>query len=266
MSFTLTFESFPQPDGPLRYAYVPWDSELYGFPFYELRCEGIRPEVIAQHLPSCLCHLSAGCSCLVYSRIPSTAVASGRILTENGFYVVETLLEIYLNPARLTPIVQKQSLERQLRPARESDLPQIVAIATSAFSNDRLHLDPNLPRDKADQRYANWVEQGVRTGEPVWIYEDVANGQCLGFFHCRQTALKAIDLSLAAVVREYQGSGIGAEMYQAVLTKYKEQGYRLATTRISVSNLGVLNLYARLAGFLIRGAMVTLHWFQAAAP
>ena len=37
MDFELKFESLPNPDCPLRYAEVPWDSETFGFPVYDLR-------------------------------------------------------------------------------------------------------------------------------------------------------------------------------------------------------------------------------------
>lgn len=261
MSFQLTFEPFPQPDGPLRYAPVPWDSEVYGFPFYELRGADTSPEVLSQHLSPWLSSLPTDQPCLVYSKIPTRAVAQAQVLTAHGFYPVETIAEISLPLARIIPLAARRPGQGQLRQARETDLPQVIAIARSAFSNDRLHLDPNLSPEKANERYGQWVERGFDASEPIFVYEDRRTGQVIGFFHIREIAPKTIDLSLAAVSRAYQGSGLGALMYEAVLTECQARGYQTAITRITINNLEIINLFARL-GFMFRAAVLTLHWFR----
>jgi L-amino acid N-acyltransferase YncA len=264
MSFTMTFQSFPQPGGPLRYAYVPWDAEMYGFPFYELGCGDLPPELLDKHLSPWLRSLPVDRACLVYSRIPPRAVAVSRVLTNCGFYPVETTIDIYLPLSRLTPIVSHQSKQLRLRPATEADLPQMITIAGSAFCNDRLHLDPNLPPEKADLRYAHWIETGYRAGEPVFVLEDTRNAQVIGFFHLRETAPNTIDLSLAAIDNDYQKTAAGVLMYQTTLVECQTRGYQMAITRISLNNTNVVNLLMRL-GFAVRSAVTTLHWFQPAA-
>lgn len=260
-NFTLKFEAFPLPDGALRYAYVPWDSESYGFPFYELKCEDLKPDVLAQNLRPWLFSLPTDGPCLVYSKLPIREIALSKVLTDHGFYYVETMLEIYLPFARLSPIVRRQSDLTRLRLAEESDLPQLIAIASTAFSADRLHLDPNLPPEKANRRYARWVESGFRSGEPVFIFEETRSGKQIGFFHIRETAPTTVDLSLAAVDGPYRGSGAGAMMYQALLTECQARGFQTAITRVSVNNIDVLNLFIRL-GFAVRNALVVFHWFR----
>ena len=260
-TFTLKFEAFPLPDGALRYAYVPWDSELYGFPFYELRCEDLKPEVLARNLRPWLSSLPAERPCLVYSKLPIREIALSKVLTEHGFYYVETMLEIYLSLAQMTPIIRRQMGLTRLRLAEESDLPQLIAVASTAFSTDRLHLDPNLPPEKADQRYVRWVESGFRSGEPVFIFEETRSAKQIGFFHIRETAPMTVDLSLAAVDVAYRGSGVGAMMYQALLTECQARGFQTAVTRISVNNMDVLNLFMRL-GFAVRNTLFVLHWFR----
>jgi L-amino acid N-acyltransferase YncA len=63
--------------------------------------------------------------------------------------------------------------------------------------------------------------------------------------------------------KAHQGIGHGALMYQAVLKECRAQGYKFATGRVSVANLPMVNLLARL-GFRIRSAVTTLHWFRPA--
>ncbi len=258
MSFTLNFEPFPPPCGPLRFAVVPWDSELYGFPVYELRVEEADPGPVHENLRPWLTSLGTDRRSLVYARIPTRSVAIAQILTAHGFYPVETTLEIALSLARMTPITTRKRPGILLRPAVAADLPQIMTIARGAFSVDRLHVDPNLPSEKADQRFAEWVERGFDAGEMVFAYEDQKAGQLIGFYHVRATSPTAIDLSLAAVDRPFQQSGLGALMYQAVLEECRSHGYQFASTRISINNLDVLNLFARL-GCDIQNAVITLH-------
>ena len=70
-----------------------------------------------------------------------------------------------------------------------------------------------------------------------------------------------VDLSLAAVDVAYRGSGVGAMMYQALLTECQARGFQTAVTRISVNNMDVLNLFMRL-GFAVRNTLFVLHWFR----
>jgi hypothetical protein len=68
----------------------------------------------------------------------------------------------------------------------------------------------------------------------------------------------AINMSLAAVDWPFQQSGLGALMYQSVLEECRSSGCQIASTRISINNLDVLNLFTRLECD-VRNAVVTLH-------
>ena len=63
--------------------------------------------------------------------------------------------------------------------------------------------------------------------------------------------------------RPFQQSGLGALMYQAVLEECRSSGCQIASTRISINNLDVLNLFTRLECD-VRNAVVTLHRVAAA--
>lgn len=258
MSFELDFQAYPPPDGPIRYAYVPWDSELFGFPFFELKGTDIVLSALEEHLPLWLRSLPVSRSGLVYTKVPATSVAAGKALARQGFYPVETMLTAYQDLSQFQPVMRQISPSPRLRAATEADLPHITALAGSAFREDRFHLDPELPSDKADQRYQRWVENGFRSGDLVFAFEEVATGSLIGFFQARQTDPGTIDLSLAAVDPKYKGTGLGGMMYEAAVLESRERGYRTAETRIAVSNVAVLNLFSRL-GFRFRNTVVTFH-------
>ena len=262
MPFAVTFHVFPAPDGPLRYALIPWDSETFGFPFIELRFARVDHELAAQHLPALLELLDARSQrpMLVFTKVPVAATRLAESLTACGFYPVETMIEPYLALSRFRPVVERPADGMTLRDAREVDVPRLVELARRSFHADRLHVDANLPSDKADERFARWVINGVRDGDMVFCYDD-AKGKTIGFYHVRPTASGTVDLSLAAIDHTYQKLGIGLLMYQAVLLECRNRGFSLAKTRVTVHNIDVLNLFARLE-FQFRNPTLTLHRYS----
>jgi GNAT superfamily N-acetyltransferase len=263
MPFELTFRPFPAPDGPLRYALVPWDSEAFGCRVYDVRAAEAAPEDLARHLPALCRALTQDAPCLLVTRLPASAVASAEPLAASGFYPVETQFEIYADLARFKPPLARRPAGLRLRRAAAADLPQLVRIGGAAFRADRFHLDPHLPDDKADARYAGWVARGLRDGDDVFLYEDTASGAVVGFFHTR-IAADRVDLSLAAIEPAHQRLGIGLLLYQDVLLECRARGCAIAESRIAAGNLGVLNLFVRL-GFSFRSAVVIFHRYFAAA-
>lgn len=263
MRFALAFEEFPKGGRNLRYANVPWDTAIFGLPVYELACEAKDPGDLASPLDRLLSVLAGDRATLVYTKVSTERVALVRLLVARGFYPVETTVELSLPLARLQPIAPERTDPIRLRPANKDDLPGLVALARRAFWADRFHLDTNLPPGKADERYAFWIEDGLRHGDLVFVYEDPRGPSVLGFAQLRLTAPRAVHLSLAAVAPAFWGTGIGPLMYQAILKECRAKDSLVATARISMNNLDIVNLLARL-GFVFRKADITLHWYRAA--
>jgi GNAT superfamily N-acetyltransferase len=262
MPFEVEWRSFPSPDGPLRFARIPWDSETFQHPVYELRCSELDTPALCRHLPGLLNTLSQERPVLVWAKLPVNAVEQSAALAGHGFYPVETLLELHLALDRFQPVVSRAPAGLRLRPATDADLPRLRTLARSAFRTDRYHVDPNFFDERADERFVHWIERGMQAAEPVFVYEDQVKGNTLGFYHIRETAAepKTIYLSLAAIDAAYQRLGLGLLLYQAVLLECKSRGYVVAETHISAYNLDVLNVFARL-GCSFRNPTQTLHWF-----
>jgi L-amino acid N-acyltransferase YncA len=264
MSFALDFRAHPGPGGPLSYALVPWDAELFGMPFYELRCDG-PVEDIERSLPAWHGEIGKlGQPALVFTRILPAEVRLAEVLSGFGFYPAETTLQISLPLRRFTPIHPRAAGRARLRPAQANDLPAMVAIAEETFTTDRFHLDPHVPTPLSDKRYAQWVERGFRDGDPLFVYESTAQSDTdrdiIGFYLIRGEQGGEVDLSLAGVGSRYRRGGGGALMYEAMLEKCRELGYRTASSTISINNLDVVNLFMCL-GFVVRSARLTMHLF-----
>jgi RimJ/RimL family protein N-acetyltransferase len=259
MSFQIVFEDWPHPHGLMRYGHIPWDSDIFGFPFYQLTISEMS-EGLAESLPELLNFLceQGEDKCLVCTKIPSHEVTKMRTLVEHGFYPIETMVEPYRD---LRSFSGTRRFERlSLRLATVADKPQLFSIARSAFSMDRYHLDPNLPDDRASYRYEFWLENGMKSGDHVWVYRDSTDDRLVGFCHLREIDKGVVDFSLAAIEPKFQKSGFGVMMYSECLMECKKMGYAEIVTRISLNNIAVLNIYAHL-GFLFRQPTVTFHCY-----
>jgi GNAT superfamily N-acetyltransferase len=260
MSFRLIFEEFP--DGPLlTFARVPWDSELLGLEVVELRLREDDPAAAGQALANWLRSRTPGPPLLQYLRTDLANVARGEELAHLGFYPVELTYEISLPLHRLGSVAPGWKPRASLRAAEPSDLPSLLTIAGSAFHADRYHRDPHIAASRADRRFSSWIADGLKAKEPVFVYENLRTLEILGFFHWRPTGDRTVDLRLAAVHPRFQGTGVGASMYEAVLGELRALGHETATTRISAANLDVVNLFARL-GFTFRRAQMTWHHYR----
>lgn len=261
MAFSLTFQPYPPPDGPLAFARIPWDSELYGFPFYELRCDGLAPATLARHLNPWLAGLPANRPCLVVAGLKPSAVAPGRVLTQHGFYPVETILKIELPLNRFTPAVEKRFHYTRFRPAESTDLTALTNIARASFATDRLHLDPNLSPEKAGERYARWLTSSFKAGEALFVLEDTRRSVILGFVLALKTDATTFDVTLAAIDHTHHNTGAGLFLYQAMLKESVARGMRRVLASISVNNLNSLKAAERL-GFTVLSAATKFHWFR----
>lgn len=265
MRFEVQSEHFPPPDGGLIYARVPWDSDLFGFPFYELKCPEISAGDLALHLPAWLTHIARLGKCLVVASLAPAAINYVKILAKNAFYPIETLIEIQLPLARFKPLIEKKFDHLRMFPAGQKDLPALTAIANSSFSADRFHLDKNLPAEKADLRYARWIEDGLKANDHVFVLRDTRLNRPVGFVLAREARTGIYDMSLAALDKNYHNTGAGLILYQSMLVASRERGCKLASAWISINNLNSLKAAERL-GFVARNAVTKFHWFYDTAP
>lgn len=259
MAFALEFIAHPGAGGPLSFARVSWDSECFGFDVYEIRCER-EAGGVARHLPALLARLAAGGRYLAVTRVPFGRAELVRALTGQGFYPIETSFGISRSLARPLPSRGRAFEGLLLRAAGADELPRLEELARTAFRTDRFHLDPAVPDDKADERYARWIRRAFADGDPVFVYEDSGHDRMLGFFHVRGASdgSGVVDLSLAATDPGVQGSGVGVLLYEAVLEQCRALGFRSAQTRITAQNTDVLNLFVHL-GFSFDPPVLCLH-------
>jgi len=261
MHFEVQPEHFPAPDGGLIFNRIPWDSDLFGFPFYELKCSDIAADALQRILPAWLAEISRAEKCFAVASLPPADIERAKVLAGNGFYPMETLVESHLPMARFKPLIEKKFDHLRMSPAEENDLPALISIAQSSFKTDRFHLDRNIPAAGADLRYANWIRDAFKSGDRIFVLRDERARGIAGFVLTRETIPGVHDMRLAAVDKKYLKTAAGFILYQAVLEECGARGCRLATSSISINNLASLKNVERL-GFVAHNAVIKFHWFH----
>lgn len=255
-------ENFPSPSGPLRFACVPWDREVYGFPFFQLIPGETRLRDLEQQLAPWLGQLNEGRGpCLVYAKVSTTDVDRMAVLTAQGFRVVECLAQMRLPLAGLPSVPFPATEAFRVRLATSQDLPRLMDIAGTAFLADRMHMDKRLSPERADLRMRRWVERSVLSGDRVQVCERPGEGTIDAFFVFRRLNQETWQGSLAAVAPEAQMSTGAPEMWRASFRWLYEQGGEWLHSDISLNNLNSLNLYIHLGG-RFRDLQATLHWYR----
>jgi len=266
MALPITKVRFPTPDGPLCFSAAPSDSAVFGFPFFQLHPEDSSTDALAEHLKPWLASLPTEAECFVLAKLSTIDVSTMRILAKQGFYFIETMLTMQLSLSRMT----RQGNEGRtavhavrIRPFDKADLDSITRIARSSFSYSRLHVDPNLPVSGANQRYGNWIDNALESGESILVCEDSESKEMLGFFQFRETSSDEIYASLAAVDPRHISSGVGLSMLEAAFDECRHRGYNKASLDISTNNRDSFNVTSSM-GFRTTAAMSTFHWFRTA--
>lgn len=211
---------------------IPWDTAALGVNAYEITALSAESLATAQNTPG---HYS----------IRVDQLSSRQLLHEYGFYYCDTLIQPYCTPDRF-----QSFSDSAVEVSREADLEQLLGICRDAFTHDRFHRDFNISRDRADQRYNNWLKQLYREGK---VYKLAYQGEPAGFI-----AIEKSHLVLHAIAETLRGKGLAKFLWTPACMMLFNQGYMELTSSVSASNLAIVNLYARL-GFRFRNPVDIYH-------
>ncbi len=237
---------------------LPWDSETFGFPVatYEIGAEQLDSEQQRQFTDSFQSWTQRNgvqlCSC--------TVAADHRFwktfLSANGFQFVDLSLRAIRNDLKSAALIRPRV---QLRPAVPADWEAIEEIAAGSFQHGRYHADTLVPKAAADLRYRHWMGRALSGDQAIdRVYVVEQDGSVGGFYHFTVEG-KSSDLRLAAISSKLHSTGLGFELYLAVLHLIASLGIRRATTTISAANTAILNVFARLE-FRFSKPQAIYHW------
>ncbi|NMB99984.1 MAG: GNAT family N-acetyltransferase [Thermoanaerobaculaceae bacterium] len=138
-------------------------------------------------------------------------------LEKNGFYLVDTLLDFVwdrkTNPLEFSMLSNEKIF---IEEAKLSDEDELRHIARKAFSKHfgRYHSDPNIPKEKANSVYEEWVSSCLR-GYADHFFVAKVEGKLAGYSIWKKESEleKEFDLglghySIAGVNEEFRGMGL----------------------------------------------------------
>lgn len=248
---------------------IPWEERNLGRASFQLVVDTLTSQS-EQALHARLQELKAKGPVFVQARVEDQDTEKGRILTRAGFYVVECTVDPH------TVLARNEAL-RRFKECPESFLPEkwrggelttaildrasreesedVLRIAEESFVADRFHIDKACPPGRAGLRYRYWTEDLLRDEEVSFMVMKV-RGHTAGFF-----AFKQDYLILAGFARAYANSGLGDFFWLSVMKHLEQHGVTSVHTRVSLNNLPVVNLYARL-GFKFRNSALVFHYWS----
>ena len=240
-------------------AVLPWDTDIFGFPVGEFRlgaCALIDQSAAAEIRRAFGAWSAQTGTRLCAASVPPDRAQSALVLYELGFTCVDFNVRVILPGLDRAKLPQPHSAVRLCEPP---DRAAILEIAGRSFRFGRYHADPRFPAALADLRYKRWIENALASDDPsVVVYVLGESGSTGGFFHVVVSGHTA-DLRLAAVDESLQRTLAGFDLYAATLADLKRRGVREAVSKISVTNTGVMNVYAML-GFRFGRPECVLHW------
>lgn len=182
---------------------------------------------------------------VVWARLASEAGDAIRSLESKGFRYI-----IGLNSYTWS-FKDSSSLSAniKIRNALPEETIQIGNIGASAFSFDRLFLDPAIENDIAVSMYRDWsVNCVMGLCDTVLVAE--INNEIAGFLSLNPDTLfsstlgaKYYRIVLVAVSSLHRGKGVGVQLVNAAKQKSLDEGYDFLLVGTSSINLPAQNLY-----------------------
>lgn len=243
----------------LAWSEAPWDSVIFGYPVLQLGQIEIRGAGADQDFAVFEAARDDNGAGLVSCRLPHDRLRESMLLEQHGFRFIEMAYHPELD--RLEELALPADT-LSVAPAVSADLPDVLAIASQAFRNERFHVDPRLDPALGDVRYCNWVKSSLEhPSQRLFLVRDAA--RLIAFFVTEMLPDGTCYWHLNAVAPDAQGQGYGRRAWQAMLVEAQKAGARRVRTCIVARNHRVLNLYARL-GFRFAPPLMTFHWVRGA--
>lgn len=185
------------------------------------------------------------------AKIPSYKHEAIRLVQQRGYFFSETALHLtndlkkFQIPEKLLRICSKCSFKLM----NEYDINRLYSeIDNNIFITDRVYLDPFFTAEQAANRYKGWVSDLIIAGN--FPYKVEYNGEHIGFFLNKEKSPGVYDGILAAVYKEFEGSGMGLCVQYAGLDFARQSGARKYLGHISANNPAVMRVLTTL-GFEI---------------
>ena len=195
--------------------FLPWDTKHLGIRTAKvgyLMAEGDYPQALAiknKLLPYLFLLSKKEKIYFLSCRIDSDDISSIHALEKNGFNFMDTLVTYVFNRHKHNVSAIRDIYK--IRKFRKQDLSILVDIARNVFSKDRFHLDNNIPKEKADSLFGEWVDNSYQGKYADRIFVAEKNKEAIGF----------LTFTLDKKLKEHVGYKICGHGLSAICPKIK---------------------------------------------
>ena len=235
---------------------VPWDSSSFGLRVAQIEGVAVNDRIGARRDIVLLQKwLADNGVALASCRLPHDRLDESFLLEALQFRFVEMVYSMALD---LDKLADEPTGYIDWTLASTADLLALQAIAAGAFVTGRWNVDHRVGPVLAGRRYAAWVERSLDNPQHQ-VLKAVVDGRVAGFFIVEPVGTEAAYWHLTAMAEDFQGQGLGAQLWRAMAARHRRDGLRQVQTTISARNVPVLNLYAKL-GWRFKQCQMTFHW------
>lgn len=234
--------------------FLHWDSDFFGRRIGRITTNHLGEAEAAEILAW---SQRENIDCLYYLASGLDKDATGA--AENvGFHFVDqrvTFIKDLLKPERsFIP-------EWHIRRAVEGDLETLKSMSRNAFHLSRFHVDRHFDQQKADEMYAIWIENDLRTkGHDVWVID--MEGQLGAYTSVSITGQAKAQIGLAGTQVAWRGKGLSLELQRFICHELRDEGIEEIEIVTQGRNIPAIRLYQR-AGYFIQSIDLWYHkWFE----
>jgi len=171
-----------------------------------------------------------------------------KLLTDNGFYFVESLIEISLRVADFQLPKSLQKIDEMIiyrKLTSKEDFEKLeIEMKKGIFLTDRIALDSNFGIDISALRYVNWLQDEVQRGGEV--FEVLYKEKPVGFFALKDLSNGKYDVFLGGLYKNESAMGLGFSILSKEIIELQKRQAKLYVTHISSNNLAIIRLFVNL--------------------
>jgi RimJ/RimL family protein N-acetyltransferase len=259
--------------GLVTYSKLEWDSTHFGMPM-----GAVRDVIMSEKLPN-LVKIKKGAITLALSELRKKGIT--HVSTKADIYDITTVHALEMAGFRLmgTTIIYAFDFRRfqipefedqcTLRLAKVEDEDTLIRIAAISFSKtrvseDRFHSDPDLPEEKSNALYIEWIRNSIEGEIADAIIVAELEGKPVGFTTVENFRARADEvgvnigaLLLSAVLPEARGRGVYTSMIKKGL-EYLRPKVGIVELGTQITNFPVQKAWSKL-GFKLASGTYAFH-------
>lgn len=227
----------------LSYELLPWDSNFFGFGVARL----LTNQAGKSNLAETLALLKTQNVRLVYwATDPESRETQDAAKQVGGLLVDKKITYMMpLSPLSQTENDDEKNVEEYTEHSVTEEL-RVLAIAAGIFS--RFRVDPNIPREKFEALYMQWITASVekKMADVVLVMRDHESVEqpLLGFVTVGKKNDRG-DIGLLAVAERARGRGVGTVLVHAAQQWQRAQGLAVGQVVTQGDNIAACKLYQR---------------------